>query len=123
LDSDGDDIPRLDIGARENEGVTGVRFEPGEVLVWDAVSASNNLYRGDLAVLRATGVYTQDPGEVPGADMLCDIARPGFPYSEDPDPGQAFFYLIAIPGPVRQGPLGFASDGTARLSTYPDCTF
>ena len=121
LDGNADGVARRDIGARENEGVTGVRFQPGDVLVWDSAGSMFDLYRGDLAMLRATGIVTQDPAEIEGAEVICRVAQPGFAQAEDPDPGEGFFYVIAIRGNEFEGPLGVSSDGTPRQQTLTDC--
>jgi hypothetical protein len=123
LDGDADGEARSDIGARENEGVTGVRFLRGDVLSWDTNGATFDQYRGDLATLRATGIVTQDPAEFDGAEVICLNAQPGFVQTEDPDPGRGFFYVIAVRGIELEGPLGVSSDGTLRTQRLVDCLF
>jgi hypothetical protein len=78
FDGDADGMARPDIGARENEGVTGMRFAPGHVLAWDSAGSGFDPYRGDLETFRETGIVTQDPMEVDGAEVICMLAQPGF---------------------------------------------
>jgi nitrous oxidase accessory protein NosD len=121
LDGDADGVATMDIGARENEGVTGVRFGPDDALTWDSQGALVDLYRGDLATLRATGIYTQDPAIVPMAFAHCWTEQPGFLQSEDPLSGDTFFYLVAVRGLEYEGPLGVSSNNTLRPVTLLDC--
>jgi len=110
-------FPRRDIGAKENEGVTRLRvgqFRDSWTWDWGLQSPSDwNLYRGDLKVLRATGVYMQDPAVVPGAEhFYCDFSPP-ISDSETPPPGETWFYLAVEYGAVR-GPLGYDSTRNPR---------
>ena len=109
MDGDADGLARVDIGARENEGLTRLRASAvtGEFF-WDPgthVPQDYNAYRGDLATLRQTGIYTQDPATVPGARHFCDISG-SLGDSDLPDPGQVFFYLPVAWGAI-EGSLGF----------------
>lgn len=119
LDGDADGVATGDIGARENEGLTGLRHT-GVEFTWDPgrhAPPDYNVYRGDLTVLKATGNYTQDPFIVPGARHFCDIgASLGDP--DAPPPGVAWFYLPAAWG-VVEGALGFDSSPAERPKTLP----
>ncbi|HET8946537.1 MAG TPA: hypothetical protein VFQ07_06110, partial [Candidatus Polarisedimenticolia bacterium] len=78
-----------------------------------------NLYRGDLAVLRQSGVYTQDPATVPLAGRACGISDP---YALDGvvlSPGQAVFWLVTGNGPGGESSLGTNSAGQPRPNTHP----
>ena len=105
--------PIRDIGAKENEGVT--RLRPVSFsFTWDLglhMPMDWNFFRGDLAVLKATGVYIQNPLVVPGAKHFCDIAPPWGDVA--PPPGEAWFYLAAEWGTVY-GPLGYDSSRNLR---------
>ena len=78
-----------------------------------------NLYRGNLAVLKATGVYTQDPQLVPSASRQCGLATPSATDGFNPGRGQAVFYLVTgIAGGI-EGSLGTDSAGTERINSNP----
>ncbi|HEU5180295.1 MAG TPA: thrombospondin type 3 repeat-containing protein [Candidatus Polarisedimenticolia bacterium] len=76
-----------------------------------------NVYRGDLYVLRDSGIYTQDSG--PLALRLCDRGVSQI-LENDPLPtGSAAFYLVACTrGGVNQG-LGEDSLGQPRPDHHP----
>jgi len=118
VDGDADGTGLADIGARENEGLTRLAYD-GAMFVWDAGSHAPplyNVYRGDLATLRATGVYTQDPQAVDGARHFCGLPAPMLDDAEVPDSGSAFFYLPVADG-VVEGTLGFDGSRVERLKT------
>lgn len=117
LDGNVDAVAVSDIGARENEGVTGLvptaarwSWDPGlhQPMVY-------NVYRGDLTFLRQTGIYTQDPGAVAGARHFCDVPA-SLDDADTPEPGQVFFYLPVAHGAV-EGSLGFDSRLVERPKT------
>ena len=115
IDGDADAVARVDIGARENEGLTNLSADEVE-LVWDPgnhLPRNYNLYRGDMETLRQTGVYTQDPAAVAGARQFCNLSTNHVMDSDGPVPGQVFFYLVAARGAV-EGTLGFNSDLVER---------
>ena len=117
VDGNADGLGAPDIGARENEGLTQLIFD-GVTFLWDwglHEPMDFNLYRGDLAMLRQSGIYTQDPDAVPGARHFCDTVNVVGDL-DDPEPGQAFFYLPVAWGAV-EGSLGFHSDLTERPKT------
>ncbi|MFH1267613.1 MAG: putative metal-binding motif-containing protein [Planctomycetota bacterium] len=53
-----------------------------------------NVYRGDLAVLETTGIYTQTPGSNDLAGRFCDLAEPWVYDPIVPDAGEVAFYLV-----------------------------
>ncbi len=115
VDGDADGAARVDIGARENEGLTNLHADALQ-FAWDPGNhqpRNYNLYRGDLQTLRQTGVYTQDPAVVAGARHFCDLATNQVTDTEDPVIGQVFFYLVAAKGAV-EGTLGFDSNLVER---------
>ncbi len=77
-----------------------------------------NLYRGDLDVLRTTGVYTQMPGSNPIAARNCTVAS-SFEDTWFPDPGMAAFYLVAWNIAGSEGDLGTDGDGVPRPNANP----
>jgi hypothetical protein len=118
-----------DIGARENEGVTRLGFSSATTLSWDLSingGASFDLYRGDLQVLRSTGVYTQqvagDPTPVPGARRWCGLTSGQVPVTDTDavSVGQTLFYLAVVTD-VIEGTLGFDRTPAERLFTNPNC--
>jgi hypothetical protein len=117
VDGDADSVAVADIGARENEGVTGLRHGAIE-FSWDLgmhEPPDYNIYRGDLATLRQSGVYTQAPLLVDGARHFCDYSN-SLADPDVPDSGQAFFYLPVAYGTV-EGTLGFDSSSVERPKT------
>ncbi len=53
-----------------------------------------NLYRGDLATLRSTGVHIQAPGSNPLAERWCGLTPASVFDPWSPEAGQAAFYLV-----------------------------
>ena len=86
----------------------------GETVQWDAHPAGfYNLYRSDLALLRAGGGYTQDPALVPLAAQWCGLMTPQQSDSAVPAVGETVAYLATPVGAV-EGSLGFTSVPLAR---------
>lgn len=121
LDGDADGTSLPDIGAREGEGLTDLRFE-GASLAWNQgrhVPELYNVYRGDLDVLRAGGTVVQDPEIVPAADHFCELGTNALLDAALPDAGEGFFYLVTALGAV-EGSLGFDGALVERTRTI-DC--
>jgi hypothetical protein len=78
-----------------------------------------NLYRGDLAVLKSTGIYTQDPQLVPLASRQCGLATPSATDGFNPGRGRAVFYLVTGVAGGTEGTLGTDSAGNVRVNSYP----
>ena len=78
-----------------------------------------NLYRGDLGVLKTTGVYTQNPDTIPVAMHACDLATPAIPDTLNPLLGQAFFFLVTGVHNGIEGSLGANSAGVERPNDTP----
>ena len=75
-----------------------------------------NLYRGDMIAFALSGIYTQDPAQVPEAMVECAIADSSFDDGFSPAEGSVAFYLVAeVVGGV-EGPLGSDSSGAGRTS-------
>jgi uncharacterized repeat protein (TIGR01451 family) len=93
----------------------------GARILWSAPAAATgyHLYRGDLAAVRASGVYAQDPQTMPNAERFCWLIDTGHEDSFDPPAGQVIFYLVtADDGAVESG-LGEDSEGIARTNDNP----
>jgi hypothetical protein len=104
-----------------DDGFVYLSFGQWDLVEWqDEVGVDAcNLYRGDLDVLRATGVYTQEPGSNPLADQQCGITDPYAPDTYVPPPGKVAFYVL---GPVVggvEGSIGQDSDGIERPNDNP----
>jgi hypothetical protein len=105
-----------------DDGLIYVRFHQSEYVEWqeELGFASWNSYRGDLAVLRGTGLYTQDPSLVPLASRDCDLT---VPWKEDLDPpaGAALFFLTTgnYAGTGVENGLGVDSEGIERINANP----
>jgi len=111
-------VARPDMGARENEGLTRLFADAIGDWHWDRgnhIPEDYHVFRGDLGVLRATGIYTQDPITTPGARHFCDISS-SLADIEEPIPGRGYFYLPVAWGSVV-GTLGFDSDLVERPRT------
>ncbi len=81
--------------------------------------ASWNVYFGDLAVLRATGVYTQAPGSNPSAARNCNVADVFVADVSAPPSGTVKFSLVTgVTGGVEGG-LGTNSAGSPRPNANP----
>jgi hypothetical protein len=122
LDGDVDGTALADIGARENEGISRLRFDTPTSLLWDGGVGPTtfNLYRGDLQILIDTGIYTQDPLAVAGARQFCDLVAPMTVDSDEPDSNQVFFYLAVLESGGIEGTLGFDSVPVERPFTDPN---
>ena len=84
-----------------------------------AVTGVVNVYRGDLEALQRTGVYTQDPGTVAGADRFChiDLSRLDDPFL--PPAGKVVFYLTTSGQGNEETGLGTDSRGVERPNRRP----
>jgi len=77
-----------------------------------------NVYEGSLAVLRATGVYTQPWGSNPSAARYCAVAGTIQPDYLVPDVGDVKFALVTGVTAGVEGSLGTDSQGVERANTY-----
>lgn len=116
-------IPESDCGG---DITSEIRIEvPAPSIVWWASEwwvNSYNLYRGDLAVLKQTGVYTQDPATVPLAARSCDVAGDAVRDDVALAPGQGVFYLVSgnyVDYRTYEGNLGTNGAGGLRPNTNP----
>jgi len=78
-----------------------------------------NLYRGDLAVLASTGVYTQAPGSNDLARRDCDLPSPHAQDAVVPQSGKVAFSLVSGETIAGEGSLGIDSYGAERPNSHP----
>jgi hypothetical protein len=78
-----------------------------------------NVYTGDLATLRSTGVYTQAPGSNPLASRQCAQTDVVAYDPTVPDPGDVEFSLVTGMTNGVEGDLGTDSSGSTRANTDP----
>jgi N-acetylneuraminic acid mutarotase len=104
-----------------NDGLILVTMQDQVTLAWQLENGfeSFNIYRGDLAVLKSTGIYTQDPAGVPLAAHFCGVAGGSVGDSVAPPVGQCVFYLATGNDNGVEGSLGTNSAGVPRPNTNP----
>lgn len=104
-----------------DDGVILVSLPDGFLVEWqrEAGFEAFNEYRGDLSVLRSTGVYTQDPATTSGALRTCDSTDTFAIDGPDPPAGRAFFYLVSGIAQGVEGNLGKTSTGAERPNANP----
>lgn len=78
-----------------------------------------NLYRGDLALLESSGVYTQLPGSHPIARRDCGLAVVGMTEGDAPTTGDTAFYLVSGSSGGVEGDLGSDGSGAVRPNDFP----
>jgi hypothetical protein len=78
-----------------------------------------NAYRGDLAVLRATGEYTQAPGSNDLAGRDCGLTATQLADAAEPAPGATAFYVVTGVAGGVEGGLGADSAGVGRRNDHP----
>ena len=92
-----------------------------EMLEWqeEIPFAGWNVYRGDGAAMRATGVYTQTIGSNPYAARFCGLVSAWAVDPVVPSPGDWAFYLVSgIDGAGGEGSLGTDAAGVGRPLTH-----
>lgn len=94
-------------------------MRPGE-LRWqdDSVYDWFNLYRGDLAVLRGGGAYTQDPTAT-HVDRWCGLTSAIAGDTYTPPAGAALYYLVTGVAAGIEGALGWGPDGGGNPNEHP----
>jgi hypothetical protein len=115
LDGDGEG-DRCDL----DDGTIILNFTTQRTMEWQAESATLwNVYRGDLRVLKATGLYTQEPGTNEMAWRGCSLTATTLTILGSPPPGEAQFSLVTgIVGGFETS-LGEDSTGTQRPNHNP----
>jgi hypothetical protein len=116
FDGDGEgDRCDLDDGLIHGVFTSKTRFE------WQAEGGSFmwNAYRGDLAVLKSTGVYTQAVGSNLLAANACGLPVPLLDDVDTIPPGLTAFYLVTSVFAAGEGDLGQDSSGGLRPNDNP----
>lgn len=104
-----------------NDGLIYVFSTDRNYREWQAEAGftSWNSYRGSLAVLRATGQYTQAPGSNPLATRDCGVFDSYVFDDVVPSPGEVAFNLVTgVEGGV-EGSLGTNSASVPRPNAHP----
>lgn len=102
-------------------GTITIMITDKDFIDWSSAIAfgSWNVYTGDLAVLKSTGVYTQSPGSNPLADRRCALTSNTVDNLVLPAPGVAQFSLVTGVAGTVEGSLGTNSAGVTRPNTNP----
>jgi hypothetical protein len=104
-----------------DDGLIYVFFTTPDYVEWQEELGydSWNSYKGDLDVLKASGLYTQEPGSNGLARRDCGL---GYPWSEDftpPPSGKAAHFLTTGVSAGAEGSLGRNSAGNERPNANP----
>ncbi|HEX6852446.1 MAG TPA: right-handed parallel beta-helix repeat-containing protein [Candidatus Polarisedimenticolaceae bacterium] len=104
-----------------DDGIVTFTAHRDDGLDWQAETgfAAWNVYRGDLAVLKGTDVYTQAPGSNPLAARWCDLAATSLSDATLPVGGATAFYLVTGENAGGEGTLGMRSNGSPRPNATP----
>jgi hypothetical protein len=104
-----------------NDGLILVSLGDSSLVTWQLEEGFQafNEYRGDLAVLRQSGVYAQDPATTPLAERNCNVFDSWVGAGLNPGVGQAVFYLVTGLAGGTEGSLGTNSAGAPRSNTNP----
>jgi len=104
-----------------DDGLILVSFDGPGRLDWqpEAGNLSWNVHRGDLDVLRTTGVYTQAPGSNDLARRTCGLLGASAPEGPAPEVGEIAFSLVTGNTAEGEGSLGTDSRGRERANTNP----
>ncbi|HEX6851987.1 MAG TPA: MopE-related protein [Candidatus Polarisedimenticolaceae bacterium] len=116
-DGDGDDEgDACDL----DDGVIWEWREAKDLVQWQAEQGATswNLYLGDLGVLKATGVYTQEPGSNALADRRCGLTSTSETEASEPTPGEVAFSLVTGVASGGEGSLGSGTLGP-RPNDHP----
>jgi hypothetical protein len=97
-------------------------FTSTDSLEWDIRELDQffNVYRGSLATLRGSGVYTQNPIlAVP--ERWCQIDPASLPFSDGyvPQTNKGVFYMVTTVTAGFEGSLGFDSSNNLRPNDFP----
>ncbi len=103
-----------------DDGLIYILFHQNDYVEWQEETGFTtwNSYRGDLAVLRSGGPYTQLPGSNSLASRHCGLTDPWALDDVDPLPGKAAFFLTTgVFG--GESSLGKNSAGVTRPNANP----
>jgi len=105
-----------------DDGLIYVTIDQPDWIEWQDETGFDvwNLYRGDLDVLKVTGVYTQEtegPGAVELALRQCDVADSWFNDLDTVPAGKVAFYLATGDAAGVENSLGMNSAGVVRANT------
>lgn len=103
------------------DGVHLISLSASHGITWYPERGFNtfNLYRGDLDLLKMTGLYTQDPAAVPLAARNCHLAATLLPDGIVPGAGKALYYILTGDIGPQEASLGTDSDGMVRINDNP----
>jgi hypothetical protein len=104
-----------------NDGLILIRLPDELTVEWqeEAGFETFNWYRGDLSVLKVSGLYTQDPNTVPLAGRDCGLAD-GYTFDfSDPPVGKVVFFLVTGVHLGVESSLGSNSAGVLRANANP----
>ncbi len=118
-DSDGDtEGDHCDL----DDGIIYIVFsmDPNRVEWQDEIGFDTwNSYRGDLSILRSSGVYTQSPGSNPLAAQTCGLPDPWVEDLNPVAPNAAAFYLTTGVAGGVESDLGRDGDSVLRPNLNP----
>ncbi len=97
------------------------RPAPDVGIEWQHEAGYNrwNVYKGSIAVLRATGNYTQLPGSNPLAAKVCGQTNSWYTDLTSQPAGSAAFYLVTGVSGTSESSLGVDTRGSSRTNTNP----
>jgi hypothetical protein len=104
-----------------NDGLILMNLPDVVTVEWQQESGFDafNLYRGDLAILKSSGLCTQDPNVVPLADRQCGLSDVSTIDVADPPVGKGVFFLVTGMHLGVEGSLGTNSAGVQRANANP----
>ncbi len=104
-----------------NDGLIYIDFQAKNLVAWQTETgpSSWNAYRGNLALLKSSGVYTQNPATDPNAEAWCGLVGSPQADPELPVPGETVFYLVTSVEMGLESGLGNDSDLNPRPNTHP----
>jgi hypothetical protein len=104
-----------------DDGVIELGFAGPATVTWqqEGIWETWNLYRGDLAVLRSAGLYTQEPGSNPLAERTCNLPAPSWSDAVAPAHGSVAIYMVTGVFQGFESCLGPDSLGNPRPNTHP----
>ena len=104
-----------------NDGLVYIYITDRNYIDWQNELGPNawNVYEGDLAVLRTTGVYTQQPYSNATADRRCHLNSNYTDNFGVPASGSVQFSLVTGITGFAEGSLGANSAGLPRTNANP----